>query len=549
MTDASTGAREAAKTERDASRVGGVWAPAGFSWALFEFARNPYYMLIVTYVFPPYFSQFIVGNPVEGQAAIAEATKWAGVIGALTAPFLGAMMDRGGARKPLMGVFLAMIAISGLSLWWSMSAAAPNPIDPSKPIFHPPITGLGMAGTMMFLVLGFVGYTYSELTHNAMLRSSGRPDALSRISGAGIGLGQLSSALCLAGLVVIASVAPALGGAEEGFALQRGTGPFVAIFLVIFVIPFFIYMPDGAPPGGSWKRSWEEMMQAIRPRRSTPRWYWFALSFGVVYLLIFSMLFAFFHWQNPVAIIAAPMPVAGLAAYVLAPRLACYLERYIRESPETMKYLGARLIYADGLVALLALAGVFAAGMFRWDVAESALFGIYASIFGAIGAFLIGPPLDRKLGARKAIMVELSVMCVGVVIALSATPDTILYGLVPANHAVHGLPFFNTLAEVFYLALAAVIAATAAACITSSRYFMMVLAPKERTSEFFGLYAISSTATVWMGPMMVEFATRASGDQRIGFSPVLLLLAVGLALMFTLKRDTGDPNAPRTAAH
>jgi UMF1 family MFS transporter len=77
---------------------------------------------------------------------------------------------------------------------------------------------------------------------------------------------------------------------------------------------------------------------------------------------------------------------------------------------------------------------------------------------------------------------------------------------------------------------------------------MVTLAPKERTSEFFGLYAISSTATVWMGPMLVEFATRASNDQRIGFSPVLLLLVVGLALMFTLKRDTGDPNAPRAVA-
>jgi UMF1 family MFS transporter len=504
MTDASTGAREAAKTERAASRVGGVWAPAGFSWALFEFARNPYYMLIVTYVFPPYFSAFIVGDPVEGQAAIAEATKWAGVIGALTAPLLGAMMDRGGARKPLMGVFLGMIAVSGLSLWWSISAAQPNPADPGNPIFHPPVAGLGMMGTMMFLVLGFVGYTYSELTHNAMLRSSGRPDSLSKISGAGIGLGQLSSALCLAGLVVIAGVAPGLGGPEEGFALQRGTGPFVAIFLAIFVIPFFVYMPDGAPPGGTWIRAARELMSDKEGRLN---------------------------------------PIGQLSKF------GGYIGGLIRAYPELMKYLGARLIYADGMVALLALAGVFAAGMFSWGVAESALFGIYASIFGAIGAFLIGPPLDKKLGARKAIMVELSIMCVGVVFALSATPDAILYGLVPAGHTVHGLPFFDTLAEVFYLALAAVIAANAAACITSSRYFLVTLAPKERTSEFFGLYAISSTATVWMGPMLVEFATRASGDQRIGFSPVLLLLAIGLALMFTLKRDAGDPNAPRTAAH
>ena len=58
---------------------------------------------------------------------------------------------------------------------------------------------------MMFLVLGFVGYSYSEMMHNAMLRGSGRPEALSQISGAGIGLGQLSSALALGGLAVVAA--------------------------------------------------------------------------------------------------------------------------------------------------------------------------------------------------------------------------------------------------------------------------------------------------------------------------------------------------------
>ena len=64
MTDATTGAREAATKKRQ--RVGGLMAPAGFSWALFEFGRNPYFMLIVTYVFPPYFAQYIVGDPVLG---------------------------------------------------------------------------------------------------------------------------------------------------------------------------------------------------------------------------------------------------------------------------------------------------------------------------------------------------------------------------------------------------------------------------------------------------------------------------------------------------
>lgn len=105
---------------------------------------------------------------------------------------------------------------------------------------------------------------------------------------------------------------------------------------------------------------------------------------------------------------------------------------------------------------------------------------------------------------------------------------------------MHGGPFFTTVSDVFYLAIIAFVAALAAANISASRHMMVVLAPKERLSEFFGLYALSSTATVWLGPLLTEYATRISGDQRIGFSPVLLLLAVGLALLFTLKKSTGE---------
>ncbi len=61
---------------------------------------------------------------------------------------------------------------------------------------------------------------------------------------------------------------------------------------------------------------------------------------------------------------------------------------------------------------------------------------------------------------------------------------------------------------------------------------IVVLAPKERVAEFYGLFAMSSTATVWLGPLLTGWATRTFNDQRIGFSPILLLLAIGLGLMF-----------------
>lgn len=496
MTDAATGSPQSSKAARQ--RVGGAMAPAGFSWALFEFARNPYFMLIVTYVIPPYFANAIVGDPVLGQAAVADATTWAGIIGAITAPILGAMMDRGGARKPLMAVFVGMLMISGIALWWSISGSVPNPAvadtkDPAHTIFNAPSVGLGVTGTMIFLVLGFVGYTYSEMMHNAMLRTSGRPESLSQISGAGIGLGQLSSALCLIGLAVIAVALPKLATVDTGFLLPRATGPFVAIWLLVFVIPFFIFVPDGAPPGGKWSSAAKQVFS--KNGKFNP--------FGAIF---------------------------GIFGYVRG---------LFREFPETMKYLAACLIYKDGITALLALAGVFSAGVLGWQFTETVLYGIWASIFGVIGGLWLAGFLDRMVGPRRAIMIQLVLLCIAVVIALGTTKDSLLYGLIPAGQKIHSLGVFSRLSDVAYLGIVAVIAALAAANISTSRYMMVTLAPKDRVAEFYGLFAMSSTATVWLGPLLTGWATRTFNDQRIGLSPLLLLLGVGFLLMLTLKPETG----------
>jgi len=471
------------------SRVGGVMQPAGLSWAVFEFARNPYFMLIVTYVFPPYFAQYIVGDPVQGQATVSDATAWAGLIGALTAPLLGAMMDKGGPRRPVMALFIGMLVISGLSLWFSM----PGRVDAAG-VFHPPADGLGVYGTMMFLVLGFVGYSYSELMHNAMLRGSGRPDALSQISGVGIGLGQLSSALALGGLAVIGLAVPVLSEAGSGYLLQRGTGPVVALWLLVFVIPFFIYVPDGAPAGGTWIGAARDM----------------------------------FSKDGKLNPLGAARGVVG------------YFVGLFRQFPETMKYLLACLIFKDGIIALLALGGVLSSGVLGWGFVENVLYGIWASVFAAIGGLWLAGVMDRAFGPRKAIMIQLGFLVVVMGIALGTTQESILYGLIPASQVVHGAGVFDSLADVFYLVVIAVVAALAAANISTSRYMIVVLAPEDRVAEFYGLFAMSSTATVWLGPLLTGWATRTFNDQRIGFSPVLLLLAIGLALMFTLKPTTGE---------
>ena len=68
------------------------------SWALHQGARDPYVILITIYIFMPYFSTVVVGDPVRGQAMVASYGFWSGLIVALTAPLLGASIDRLGPR-------------------------------------------------------------------------------------------------------------------------------------------------------------------------------------------------------------------------------------------------------------------------------------------------------------------------------------------------------------------------------------------------------------------------------------------------------------------
>ena len=82
------------------------------SWVLFEWGRNPYVLVITIYIYATYFSRDIVGDPVRGQALWAEIQGYAGLGVAVLAPFLGAIADAGGRRKPWIFVFSIMLALS-----------------------------------------------------------------------------------------------------------------------------------------------------------------------------------------------------------------------------------------------------------------------------------------------------------------------------------------------------------------------------------------------------------------------------------------------------
>ena len=84
---------------------------AVISWIFFDWAAQPYFTLITTFVFAPYFATHVASDPASGQAMWGFATAAAGLVIALMSPVLGAIADASGRRKPWIAAFGALLVI------------------------------------------------------------------------------------------------------------------------------------------------------------------------------------------------------------------------------------------------------------------------------------------------------------------------------------------------------------------------------------------------------------------------------------------------------
>ncbi len=87
------------------------------SWIFFDWAAQPYFTLITTFVFAPYFASFVAPDPASGQALWGFATAAAGLMIALLSPVLGAIADASGRRKPWIAGFGALLVIGACAMW------------------------------------------------------------------------------------------------------------------------------------------------------------------------------------------------------------------------------------------------------------------------------------------------------------------------------------------------------------------------------------------------------------------------------------------------
>src|SRR6188472_285088 len=124
------------------------------SWIFFDWAAQPYFTLITTFVFAPYFAGFVAPDPATGQALWGFATAAAGLMIALMSPILGAIADASGRRKPWIAGFGLLLVIGSSLMWFG------RPGDPSV-----------IPALLLAYGIATIGVEFAMVFNNAMMPS------------------------------------------------------------------------------------------------------------------------------------------------------------------------------------------------------------------------------------------------------------------------------------------------------------------------------------------------------------------------------------------
>lgn len=437
-----------------------------WGWALYDLAAQPFFTLIVTFIFGPYFVASVASDPLSGQQLWAGAQTWAGVALALTAPFLGACADESGARKPW--VLLSSLVCAGACalLWFALPDGA----------------ALSPGAVVALVVVAIIGAEYAIVFNNAMLPGLSTAQTVGRLSGLGWALGYAGALVALPIMLWASGQLPGVPGpafADASAAGTRMAGPFTALWMVVFMVPFLVFTPDRGRVAGP-------IMPAVR-------------------------------------------------------RAVGETLRTVRElptRPNLLRYLVARMCFQDGLNAIFAFGGVYAATRFGWSTTELGLFGIVILVFGIPGC-LLGGWLDDRLGARGTLLVFVSGLLVTMLGILSIGDGHVAF-VVEAGFPSEGDGLFAASAEHFMMVVAAMLGICAGPVQSSSRTLIARIAPLDQSARYFGLFALSGKATSFAAPLAIALSLPLLGD-RLAYGVILVFLLAGLVLLVGVRETPERP--------
>jgi len=185
---------------------------------------------------------------------------------AMLGPLMGALVDAGGRRKPLLAACSAVTIVGAAALWFAKP-------EPSYALWAAVCVAIANAAFELGMVL-----------YNAMLPGLAGPGRVGRLSGWGWALGYAGGLVCLVvALVVFVQADPPPFGLDAASAEPiRIVAPLAALWFVAFGWPIFVFTSDtlssGAPVGAALRRGTARLWATLRGFRARPTIFRFLIA-------------------------------------------------------------------------------------------------------------------------------------------------------------------------------------------------------------------------------------------------------------------------------
>ena len=224
---------------------------AMLAWCFYDWANSAFPTVILTFVFAAYFAKKVAPDEVTGTSTWAYAVSLSMGAVALVGPFLGAIADALGRRKPWLGLSTIVCVAASAALWF---------VTPDPTWMTPALVLMGLAN---------FAFETGTIFYNAMLPGLAPPALLGRLSGWGWALGYAGGLVCLAIAlgVLITPATPPFGLDAARAEPVRATSVLVALWFALFALPLFVVVPErgGAtrPLAAAVRHGWTTLVSTV----------------------------------------------------------------------------------------------------------------------------------------------------------------------------------------------------------------------------------------------------------------------------------------------
>lgn len=195
------------------------------AWVTYDWANSAFTTIIVTAVFPVYFSA-VAGATLPSAARATQVfslvTSVSLAITAIVSPLVGAYSDLVAAKKRLLGLMVAIGATATGALWLVTE-------------------GDWLMGLVLFAI-GRIAFSTGNVLYDALLPAVARPEDQDAVSSRGFAFGYLGGGLLLAANVAMVLLLPDDLGPRLAFIT-------VAVWWVVFSLPILRRVPEPPPTG------------------------------------------------------------------------------------------------------------------------------------------------------------------------------------------------------------------------------------------------------------------------------------------------------------